>query len=105
MMPKPDNLDVSALQTLPFRVLSLLARRGPTIGNDMIPLLDGSAATISRAANLLERAGMVTKTVAADDKRCIVFTISGRGRAVNARVRALVRIVNGHKDTDNEHTD
>jgi DNA-binding MarR family transcriptional regulator len=47
-------------------------------------------AYITRAVQSLERAGYVTVTVAAEDRRSIAVTLTGEGRAVVGRVEAAM---------------
>jgi DNA-binding MarR family transcriptional regulator len=83
---------LSTMSSTAVQCLNLLAR-GPMIGMTLCHKTGLTPATISRAANSLVELGLATSALAADDARCVVFTITDKGRAVNSRVRALIRML------------
>jgi DNA-binding MarR family transcriptional regulator len=76
---------------LSYVQFQLLARLGdsPTGSHRMTDLADGvvySRSALTYQADLLEKAGLVTRTPASDDERGITLTITDAGRARLAKV-------------------
>jgi DNA-binding MarR family transcriptional regulator len=75
--------------TLPqYRVLILIARRGPQRALDLAEALDVSQSTITRMCDRLGRKGLVDRERPADNRRTVITTITPSGRHL---VDAVIR--------------
>lgn len=84
--------------TLPqYRVLVLLASRGPHRALDLSDQLAVSQSTVTRMCDRLERKELITRDRPRDNRRVVITTISPRGRhlvdAVTRRRRAEIRTI------------
>lgn len=84
--------------TLPqYRVLVLLASRGPQRVLDLAEQLAVSQSTVTRMCDRLERKGLIARDRPHDNRRVVITTISPRGRqlvdAVTRRRRTEIRSI------------
>lgn len=84
--------------TLPqYRVLVLLASRGPQRALDLAEQLVVSQSTVTRMCDRLERKALITRDRPHDNRRVVITTISPHGRqlvdAVTRRRRVEVRAI------------
>jgi DNA-binding MarR family transcriptional regulator len=92
--------------TLPqYRVLVLLASRGPQRALDLAEQLAVSQSTVTRMCDRLERKELITRDRPHDNRRVVITTISLRGRqlvdAVTRRRRAEIRSIVRRIDAPN----
>jgi len=89
--------------TLPqYRVLVLLALRGPQRVLDLAEQLAVSQSTVTRMCDRLERKEMISRDRPRDNRRVVITTISSRGmqlvdavtRRRRAEIRSIVRRMN-----------
>jgi DNA-binding MarR family transcriptional regulator len=81
--------EVGDLSYVQFQVLARLGLDSPTGSERMTDLADGvvySRSGLTYQAGLLENAGLVTRTPAAEDERGVTVTITDAGRALLAVV-------------------
>lgn len=84
--------------TLPqYRVLVLLATRGPQRALDLADHLGVTQSTVTRMCDRLERKGLITRDRPRDNRRVVITTITAAGRqlvdAVTRRRRTEIRSI------------
>ncbi|QNP68798.1 MarR family transcriptional regulator [Streptomyces roseirectus] len=79
-----------------FEVLDLLAAENPQAGDqcrvqNLVGRVHLSQSALSRLIGRLEKDGLVERTVCAEDRRGVWVSLTGKGRALHARVLPLQR--------------
>ena len=99
---------VSDAVTLPqFRVLVLLATRGPARMGDLAQLLGVHQSSFSRTADRLEAAGLLVREQSPGSRREVVVSATGRGLQVvedvtEARRREIAQVLAGLSPREQE---
>ena len=99
---------VSDTVTLPqFRVLVLLATRGPARMGDLAQLLGVHQSSFSRTADRLEAAGLLVREQSPGSRREVVVSATGRGLQIvedvtEARRREIAQVLAGLSPREQE---
>ena len=80
-----DNLPLTSTQRLALLEVSIV---GPMRLNDLAQRMDTTAATASRAVDVLEEFALVERSKDSDDGRAIAITVTAKGRRWTTRRRA-----------------
>lgn len=82
-----------AVTSAQWKVLVVLARRGPSRVTDLVEVLEHDQAAVSRLVGRMERTGLVAREGHPEDARAVVLVLTRKGRRVYARCDEQLREV------------